>query len=59
MNQNEIDETEKFILSKDSSIINLRPKKSKWTLVGSAIIISIACIDPGNLQGFKFFKINF
>jgi NRAMP (natural resistance-associated macrophage protein)-like metal ion transporter len=26
-------------------------RKSKWTLVGSAIIISIACIDPGNLQG--------
>jgi Mn2+/Fe2+ NRAMP family transporter len=30
---------------------NPLPKKSKWTLIGSAIIISIACIDPGNLQG--------
>ena len=27
------------------------PKRSRWRLVGSAIIISIACIDPGNLQG--------
>lgn len=29
-------------------------KRSKWRLVGSAIIISIACIDPGNLQGGSF-----
>jgi natural resistance-associated macrophage protein len=29
-----------------------RPKTPKaWKMIGTAIIISIACIDPGNLQG--------
>jgi len=32
--------------------IDTQPVKIKWfTLVGGAIIISIACLDPGNLQG--------
>lgn len=26
-------------------------RRSKWKIIGSAIIISIACLDPGNLQG--------
>lgn len=45
------------IQSVDKSTESIQaPRKSKWVLVGSAIIISIACIDPGNLQGLSPFK---
>ena len=38
--------------NKDKTEFEHTPHKVNWlTLMGSAIIISIACIDPGNLQG--------
>ena len=49
-------------MSMDSDILPLnnsieKKKRSPWTLIGSAIIVSIALVDPGNLQGkiIKFY----
>jgi NRAMP (natural resistance-associated macrophage protein)-like metal ion transporter len=40
-----------IVIQSSQDETNMKQRKSKWTLIGSAIIISIACIDPGNLQG--------
>lgn len=46
---NEIDQNVYMQMNNEKN--SPRTKRSKWRLIGSAIIISIACIDPGNLQG--------
>ena len=40
------------VLPSEVEVLLVEQPKIRWiTLIGSAIIISIACIDPGNLQG--------
>ena len=48
------DSSQELVLKLSQSTGSGTGKRSRWRLVGSAIIISIACIDPGNLQGGSF-----